>query len=586
MGLPTERASHRFRNDPDPSNPLRRIQNRTVVSGAAGRRAAALPQVVALRVACLDDLASAPLNQFTSPVVQGCVLRRWMGIGFAALGCVACAHAAPTQAANADDRDPQRHHMLDECLYDGGEPLDPPGLAAVRATWVQWARKEAPSPIEYLRGFGAGPCTAVHWQPVTPGAFGVDSCPRTRTLFMPEVGSVVVDLTTKAASVSEAAADVTVLPLDARRSIVTHQPPGAVAVELVTRGDDGKSKSVAIQAASDGAGVRRVIDARRIVLDGDVVDVVSGERLHVPSADVFVPSAIAPMGIAVAAGIVYSMTPWRAFLVDGRGRELAHLGGVAAAVFAMPLGAPEHEQGAAIASFDDATRTLTVVTFVDGKVERRSAKIDAGPLDAGHGTMWLRGAGTRDTLAFGLADSIIAWKSGAAAPVVFRGFEPPPSSRGAEAIFVLAQGRVIIATSDRTTLALDATTGGVLAQGATATTRFTSERALFDDRTQPEAMRATVVSADASVRRGRLGTTVVGRFSLATWIDVVDPWLRCDAEALSALPPIVRYPMQGRPRGDGTRMRGDAYAFASVLRMETPPIIAIGPEGFPAVPAK
>lgn len=528
-------------------------------------------------------------------------------------GALSCGHAeAPGRdtpppgvarpSPALDDTEPPEGRLTedrvtDRCLNDGGDPLDEPSLAALRAVWLQLSRGEAPSSLAHLRAWGAGPCTPVHWRPVTP-AFawrgeGVDvddaGCPRTRTLFMPEVGSVTFELRTRALAVAEAGGDEIVHELDDRRRVVTRRRPDATAVELVTRGEGDTSERRALAARPDGNGATRKIDAQRVVIDGDVVDVRTGKRLHVPSAGIFVPSPKAPWGVSLVGGLDSSGQPWRAFVTDGRGREIARLQGAPAAVVAMPLGREGHEEGVALASFDDATRRLSLTVVVDGKVEEKSAVIAAGPLAEGGQSRWLRGVGNKDAVALGLAHSLVVWPRGAPVPVVFSGFDPPTSPRGAEAQFVLDGGRIVVATSDRRTVVLDVSTREVVAEGYAA--RFTRDAAYVEDPGAVAAKRAVIIAADGSVRRGPLGTALVGRFSLPQWIDVVDPWLECDARALSALPSLVSYPMGGRVRTTlrgservEVRMRGDAYAPASVLHLDTPPLTAIGVDGQPTPP--
>ncbi|MBL8608103.1 MAG: hypothetical protein JNL38_12330 [Myxococcales bacterium] len=465
----------------------------------------------------------------------------------------------------------------DPCALDGGAALDDAARALVRATWVELTSGRPPSKIEHLRSFGEGRCARQRWVHVAPRVTPRDDdgpCPDTFALFMPELGSVELDPATGRGHVAEPGEDVAIVPLAPGRRVVTRRFRGAVSVTL----EEGDAK-VPVPAASDGAGVVRKIDDRRVVLDGAILDLQTRASLPAKDASVFVPAALAPMGLAATAGQALS-PPHSSFIADGRGRVIARLAARSIPAMAvLPLGSVGREEGAAIATFDDVTRTLELVTFVSGAVTRRAAVIDAGPLTEGTREMWLRGVGTRDAVALGLAHKLVVWRLSESAPIVAGGVDSGASARGAEAVFVLEGGRVVVATSEHDTVVVDAASGAVLARGPSTTARYTRSAAMLEDAAAPPERRAVVVLPDGAVRRGSMGSTAVGRFSIPTYVDRVDPWLVCDARALTRLPPIVMYPMAGSPlRRSGsperTLARGDAYAIASTLGIAAPPVAA------------
>ncbi len=484
---------------------------------------------------------------------------------------------------------------LDACMGDGRRALDEPALAAVRATWQQVVSGGAPASIAHLRGYGAGRCTGEAWQPVTPHYVfpedGESACPNRVTLFMPEVGNVELDARTGRGRVDEPGTDVQVYALDEGRTLTSTRTRKGAVVKLLAKGVE-----TPIAAQTDGSGVVRVLDDHRIVVDEDVLDLRTKARLHVKSATVFVALPSAPMGLAAYGAQLSDAAPYASILGDGQGRTLVRLDSKSIpSNTVVALGTSLHEEGVAVASFDDATHTLKIAAFVRrGSVVRKTATIDAGPLREGTNEMWLRGVGNRDAVALGLAHKLIVWRLSEPSPVVVAGFGPDLSSRGAEATFVLDGGKVVVASYAQDSVIIDATNGTILGRGPTSTLRFTRKVAMLEERSATPDRSAVVVSADAAVRRGRVGSAVVGRFSIPTYIDQTDPWLVCGARALTALPPMVMYPMEGTelppdpadPASERRRARGNAYAVASTLGYPAPALVAIGPDGQVANPAK
>lgn len=489
----------------------------------------------------------------------------------------ACAHPPPEAPVTA------REHPLDECLGDGPRMLDEPALAALHATWVQVASGRPPSSIAHLRGYSGGVCTREHWRPVTPRYVfpedGESTCPDRVVLFMPEVGNVELDPKTGRGRVDEPGGDTETYSLGDGRVVTSRRTREGSVVKLVENGVE-----TPIATESEGSGVTRGLDDHRIVIDGDVLDLTTKARLHVKEASVFVASPSEPMGLAAYGAQHSADPPFASIIGDGRGRVLARLEAkTIPSNTVISLGMPLHEEGVAVASFDDATRTLKLAAFVrGGSLVRKSATIDAGPLTVGKTEMWLRGVGNRDTVALGLGHKLVVWRLSEPKPVVIAGIDPDSSSRGAEAKFVLEGGKVVVASSENDSVFVDTASGTILGRGPTSSLRYTRKVAMLEDRTVTPDRSAVVVSSDGTVRRGRIGTTVVGRFSLPTYVDQTDPWLVCEARALTALPPLVVYPMEGTELPtdpERRRARGNAYAIASALGYPPPPVLAIDAYG-------
>ncbi|NOU34922.1 MAG: hypothetical protein HOO96_44080 [Polyangiaceae bacterium] len=468
---------------------------------------------------------------------------------------------------------------LDACLGDGRRALDEPALAAVRATWQQVVSGRAPSSIAHLRGYGTGRCVSESWQPVTPRYVfpedGESACPNRVALVMPEVGNVEIDARTGRGRVDEPETDVQVYALDEGRTLTSRRTRTGAVVKLLASGVE-----TPIAARSDGAGVVRVLDDHRIVVDEDVLDLRTKARLHVKSATVFVASPSAPKALAAYGAQLSDAAPYASIIGDGQGRTLARLDSKSIpSNTVVALGTSLHEEGVAVASFDDATHMLKIAAFVrGGSVVRKTATIGAGPLRVGTNEMWLRGVGNRDAVALGLAHKLVVWRLSEPAPLVVAGFGPDLSPRGAEATFVLDGGKVVVASYAQDSFIIDATNGTILGRGPTSTLRFTRKVAMLEEPSATPDRSAVVVSSDGAVRRGRVGSALVGRFSIPTYIDQADPWLVCEARALTALPPMVMYPMEGTelppdpadPASGRRRARGNVYALASTLGFPAP----------------
>lgn len=507
------------------------------------------------------------------------------------------AHHSPVRPAPPAEREAERsvNPPLDACMGDGRRALDQPALAAVRATWQQVVSGRAPSSIAHLRGYGTGRCVRESWQPVTPRYVlpedGESACPNRVALFMPEVGNVELDARTGRGRVDEPETDVQVYALDEGRALTSRRSRAGAVVKLVSNGVE-----TPIAARSDGSGVVRVLDDHRIVVDEDVLDLRTKARLHVKSATVFVASPSAPMALAAYGAQLSDAAPYASLIGNGQGRTLARLESKSIpSNTVVALGTGLHEEGVAVASFDDATHTLKIAALVrGGSVVRKTATIDAGPLRVGTNEMWLRGVGNRDAVALGLAHKLIVWRLSEPAPLVVAGFGPDLSPRGAEATFVLVGGKVVVASYAQDSFIIDATNGTILGRGPTSTLRFTRKVAMLEEPSATPDRSAVVVSSEGAVRRGRVGSALVGRFSIPTYIDQTDPWLVCEARALTALPPMVMYPMEGTdlppdpadPDSGRRRARGNVYALASTLGYPAPSPVAIGPDGQAANPAK
>lgn len=464
------------------------------------------------------------------------VAPRPLVLGLAAIVAVAACGGARRRddtGMGARKPDPDEHQELDLCLGDRAEPFDAATVAAIAAAWQALARGEHPAPM-HLRKFSAGRCVASWWQPVVPlaGCGAVD--PRQRWMPMRDAGTVVLDVAT---------------------GTFTVRPPGVELFEIdghvVTRTDAG---AIAIETARGAVTVpgfpERVIDDdHAIIADGagmTVYDLVAGKPVRpvrprkpgkkdapgsVAATDV-VRDPAAPLGARLISGVVFG-AEWEAFAIDGRGKLLTSVRGPASLV-AMPVITPE---GAVVlVAYHTGTITITTVTG-RGKPTTRDVAFDGGAIDH---LIKLSVTAGGDVVVVGFATRAAVIRAGADVVTV----DAKTGNRVEPTLLAGGNVAVIAADANDGTFAIDTRTGTELAHVDDRTPRFTVGAAsvvLVDPRAQNANEQAIVIGADGTVKRGAVGETTIGRFTVRSFAGVADPSMACDARALSALPPLVQY---------------------------------------------
>lgn len=454
------------------------------------------------------------------------------GLGLACVAGIACGgahHPAATTKHPADD-----DGRLDVCLGDHADPLDP---APITAAWQALARGEHPAPL-HLRRFSAGECEESWWHPVTPLAGCGTTESSQRWLPMRDAGTIV---------------------LDVAAGTFTLRPPGVELFEIddhvVTRTADG---AIAIETARGSIAVpgfpEHVIDDDHAIIDDtggmSVYDLVAG-RVVMPvrprkpakprtaddaegdvAATEVVRDPASPVGARIIAGVVFG-AEWEAFAIDGRGKLLGSVHGPASMV-AFPAITPEGE--VVLVAYHDAAITITTVTG-HGKPTTRDIAFDAGPTDHILKPV-VAAAGDVVVVGFGSRAAVVR---GDAAPVVVDGAS---GNLIRTTLLAGANVAVVSADADDGTFVIDTRTGAELARVDDRAPRFTAGAAavvLVDPRAQAEAEQAIVIDADGTVRRGAVGETTIGRFTVRTFAGIADPSTACDARALSKLPPLLQY---------------------------------------------
>lgn len=431
------------------------------------------------------------------------------------------------------DRDERQE--LDLCLGDKADPLEPATVAAISAAWQALARGEHPAPF-HLRGYSAGRCETSWWHPVVPLAGCGVVEPRQRWFPMRDAGTVVLDL---------AAGTYTV------------RPPGLELFEIddhiVTRTGDNK---VAIETAAHGTVdvpgfPERVIDDNYAIVADDVgmtvYDLAAGRKVlpvrpRKPRKGETAPSVAATevvrdpagrLGVRMIAGMVFGGVEWEAFAIDPRGKLLGSLRGPASQV-AMPVITPE---GAVVlVGYHDATITITTATG-HGVPTTREVAFDGGAIDH---LIKLSVAAAGDVVVVGFATRAAVIRTGADVVTV----DAKTGNRVEPTLLAGGTVAVIAADANDGTFAIDTRTGAELAHVDDRTPRFTvgaASAVLVDPRAQHQTEQAVIVDADGTVKRGAVGETTIGRFSVRTFAGVADPAMACDARALSAMPPLVQY---------------------------------------------
>lgn len=418
----------------------------------------------------------------------------------------------------------QSQEGLDLCLGDRRQPLDP---APIVAAWRRIVRREPVEPL-HVRTYSAGRCVSSWWTAVEPSGCA-EREPRHRMFALGRgVGTIVYDLGNQRTSLSEG--EVSVVD-----DHLVESTPAATTIATAR----GPARVPGLPTHVIGDGLAMVYVGEEL----ELLDLADGSRVfaiqprpplsgrHSIRAPQVLRDPASPNGIAAIGAMDYvDGCESESFAIDGRGKLLASIRGPAKTV-ASPV-----VTGDGIVLVGYGADMIEVRDVRGGTTRARRVPFSGGRTEGVAPTI---AAAAGDTIVVALV-SRVAVIRGAGTPF---GIDAPANDEWVAPRLLRGGDVAVLRTQRGLAVVFDTRTNTELGRVEDAP-RFTPDLdavILIDPRAADDGHRGVVVTAAGLVRRGPIGTTRVGRFSVRTVAGVPDPERACDARALSQIPPLLQY---------------------------------------------